>query len=188
MNSEPRGALYFLTGSSGAGKTTLLRRVKATVYRELSAWHIDDFGVPSRGEIERAGGGWAWQLEQARKWAERAQRNRELVVVEGQARPIDILAAANDAALRTVHVTLIDCDHAERQRRLASDRGQAELDALDTYAWAAYLRGQADALGLEVIDTTSATPDAAAAVLAASIARFSELIGAPLRTRRPTTC
>jgi energy-coupling factor transporter ATP-binding protein EcfA2 len=178
--ASPSGALYFLTGSSGAGKTTLLRRVTADVYPTLSAWHIDDFGVPAAEELASAGGGWAWQALQTRRWAARAVRERAFIVVEGQARPTDIFAAAAAEGLRSVHVTLIDCAHAVRRRRLIGERAQPELDTLDMYAWAAYLRGQADALSLEVIDTAGVTVDVSSAALAASIARFAELLGVVL--------
>jgi hypothetical protein len=49
---------------------------------------------------------------------------------------------------------LIECTRAARAARLAA-RGQIELASDDMHAWAAYLRGQADALGLPVIDTTA---------------------------------
>jgi HAMP domain-containing protein len=42
------------------------------------------------------------------------------------------------------------------------------------YAWAAYLRGQADALKLEVIDTTNQGVTESIQELAASIGRFAE--------------
>ena len=124
-------ALYFLTGSSGSGKTTLLRRVVTDIYPALSAGHVDDLGAP----------------QGARAWAARAAAASGpalLVVVEGQERPHVVLAAARDAGLTAVRVVLIDCDHTERRRRLREDRAQPELDHLDMYAWAAYLRGQAD--------------------------------------------
>jgi energy-coupling factor transporter ATP-binding protein EcfA2 len=168
------GALYFITGSSGAGKTTLLRRAAALRPSSWPVFHLDEHGVPSAAELEAAGGGWAWQRVQARRWAERAVRDRTVVVVEGQARPSDILAVAASAGVGAAHVTLIDCDHAARRRSLLEERGQPELDVLDTYAWAAYLRGQADALNLEIIDTTSVPVEVSSAALAASITRFAE--------------
>ena len=173
MESQNVGALYFITGSSGSGKTTLLRAVARIVHPTITARHIDDFGVPSQAELQRAGGGWAWQAGAVRAWAVRARRERAFFVVEGQARPSDVLDAAKAAGLASVHVTLVDCEESERRRRLLTLRDQADLDTLDTYAWAAYLRGQADALSLEVIDTTSADPATSARALAASITRFA---------------
>jgi hypothetical protein len=157
-----RLALYFVTGSSGSGKTTLVRRVVTEVYPALRAFHVDDPGVK----------------DHARAWIEHAAKGpEELLVVEGQERPHVVLAAARDLGIRAVNVVLIDCGHAERRRRLLDERKQPELDRLDVYAWAAYLRGQADALGLEIIDTTEKSVAESANVLAASIGRFARRSG-----------
>lgn len=161
-------ALYFVTGSSGSGKTTLLRRVVAEHYPGLATFHVDALGTTSR----------------ARLWVERAAsadgNDLPLFAVDGQERPHLVLEAARDAGLEHVRVVLIDCTHDERRRRLHEDRNQPELDHLDMYAWAAYLRGQADALGLEVIDTTNQPEDASAKALAASIDRFASSVGVRL--------
>jgi len=144
-----------MTGSSGSGKTTLLRRVVAERYPTLRAGHVDDLGAP----------------QGARAWAELAAAGNAgpLLVVEGQERPHVILEAARDFHRAAVRVVLIDCGHAERR--------QPELDHLDRYAWAAYLRGQADALGLEVLDTTGQDLAQSVAALASSIARFADQQG-----------
>jgi hypothetical protein len=88
-----------------------------------------------------------------------------------------MLEAARAAGLRHFHIVLVDCGHDERRRRLLEERRQPEWDQLDTYAWAAYLRGQADALGLEIIDTTGKPVSESVAMLAASIERFAEHAG-----------
>jgi len=152
-----------MTGSSGSGKTTLLRRVVAERYFTLRAGHVDDLGAP----------------QGARAWAELAAAGNAgpLLVVEGQERPHVILEAARDFHRAAVRVVLIDCGHAERRRRLLDERRQPELDHLDMYAWAAYLRGQADALGLEVLDTTGQDLAQSVAALASSIARFADQQG-----------
>ena len=64
---------------------------------------------------------------------------------------------------------LVECRHEERNERLRGPRAQPELANAQMESWAAYLRGQADALGLERIDTSS-TP------LADSVARLRELV------------
>jgi hypothetical protein len=154
--------LYFITGSPGAGKTTLLKRVVADYYPVLWTGHVDAAGSPGRGT----------------EWVELAARGAAnpspLLVVDGQERPDVMLRAARDAQLRAFDILLIDCDHSERRRRLLEDRAQPELDHRDVYCWAAYLRGQADALGLEVLDTTTQDIPTAARALAQSIARFAE--------------
>lgn len=88
-----------------------------------------------------------------------------------------MLEAARGAGLHHFHMILIDCDHVERRRRLIEDRRQPELDHRDVYCWASYLRGQADALGMEVLDTTGRDVAACTAALANSIARFAQRTG-----------
>ena len=160
-----QSALYFITGSPGAGKTTLLRRVVANYYPRLWTGHVDAAGAPGRG-IE---------------WIELAAHPPEgsppLLVVDGQERPHTMLEASRRAGLAAFHIVLVDCDHGERRRRLLEDRRQPELDNRDVYCWASYLRGQADALGLEVLDTTGRDVATSAAALAQSIARFAERVG-----------
>jgi hypothetical protein len=81
--------------------------------------------------------------------------------------------AARDALARhgvaRGRVVLVDCDHPERNARLCGARGQPELATARMDAWAAYLRGQADALDVPVIDTTGTDPDASLAALHAHV-------------------
>jgi len=53
------------------------------------------------------------------------------------------------------------CAAEERNRRLHVDRKQPELASAQMDTWAAYLKGQADALDLPIIDTTCLVPEAA---------------------------
>jgi len=176
------GALYFMTGSCGSGKSTLLAEVKKEL-PGLSAHHSDDLGVPGVEEmIARFGSGDAWQAHRAREWVRHAADAPGLTVVDGQVRPKLLVDAAREAGIGSARVVLIDCGHAERRRRLLENRVQPELDVLDTYAWAAYLRGQADVLGLEIIDTTGRPLANSAAELRASITRFAAEAGVPLET------
>jgi hypothetical protein len=50
----------------------------------------------------------------------------------------------------------VECEQDEREARLRGPRAQPELVYPQMENWAAYLRGQADALGLDRIDTSSA--------------------------------
>ena len=166
-------ALYFLTGSSGSGKTTLLERVKADVYPEIRALHVDTHQL----------------RHDARGWIEEAltpPSGSPLMVVDAQERPHLLLAAQRELGLERLHILLVDCGHEERRRRLRDERGQPELDVLDMYAWAAYLAGQAHALGLEQLDTTSQTLSESVAQLAASIDRFARSAGVVLTPATPT--
>lgn len=171
------GALYLMTGSCGSGKSTLLAAVKRE-WPNLSAHHSDDLGVPPVEEmVARFGSGDAWQAHRAREWVRHAAAAPGLTVVDGQVRPHFLVDAAREAGIEPVRVVLVDCGHAERRRRLLEHRRQPELDVLDTYAWSAYLRGQADALGLEIIDTTGRPLEESVAELRASIARFASEAG-----------
>lgn len=177
-------AIYFLTGSSGSGKTTLLKGVVKSIYPYLNAHHFDDLGVPTIEEMNAKFGGPAqWQAYNIRQWIKNVIQidSPSLVILDGQARPSVILDAACEIGFSAMHITLIDCSHAERRRRLLEDRKQPELDILDTYAWAAYLHGQADALKLETIDTTETRLERSIQNLANSIERFANEQGIPLK-------
>jgi len=165
--SHAQHALYFLTGSSGSGKSTLLERVKADVYPGLRAMHLDahQLGYDASGWIRAA-------LE--------PPTGSALIVADAQERPSALIEAARSLGLARLHVVLVDCGHAERRRRLLEDRRQPELDTLDMYAWAAYLRGQCDALGLERIDTTDRPLEHSVADLAASLERYARSVGITL--------
>ena len=173
-----KNALYFLTGSSGSGKTTLFRGVISSFFPGLTFYHCDHFGVPSIEEMnDKFGGAEEWQAHHVRQWVRKiAESDSTLTILDSQARPTVIQSAVKDYGLSMLHITLIDCGHEERRRRLLHDRLQPELDHLDMYAWAAYLRGQADALNLEIIDTTSATVEESTKELAQSIKRFSQRV------------
>jgi len=82
---------------------------------------------------------------------------------------------------RSWRVVLADCGHDERNARLHGPRAQPELATRDMDCWAAYLRGQADALGLHVLDT-SRPIDVTVAELAALA---EELAGAADREPQP---
>jgi dephospho-CoA kinase len=153
-------AVYVLTGSSAAGKTTLLKHIRARLPSDIALIHVDDEAI-----------------YEANYWFKAiAQRETALTILDLSLRPTEIIAAAKRYGIALLSIVLIDCDHAERRRRLLEERKQAELDTLDIYAWAAYLRGQADALALEIIDTSTATLGESASILYDSIQRFSEVI------------
>jgi energy-coupling factor transporter ATP-binding protein EcfA2 len=170
-------AFYFLTGSSGSGKTTLLKAVKKTFYPNLPIIHSDAFGVPSIDEMrEKFDGPEEWQAHNVRQLILLASRSprANFTVFDVQARPTVMMEEANQARVSTFHITLLECSNAERRQRFVEDRTQPELDNLDMYAWAAYLRGQVDALKLEIIDTTNLRVMESTLALVRSIARFAE--------------
>ncbi len=152
-----------VTGASGAGKTTLVRALETRALAGVSCHYLDALGIPSAEVMERDyGGGAAWQEATTRIWIERlSSLTNRVAVLDGQTRPSAVRAAFRDAGLDHGAIVLIDCAGGERYRRLAGPRGQPELASEEMDTWAAYLRGQADALDLPIIDTTSLTPEAA---------------------------
>ena len=75
-------------------------------------------------------------------------------MLDGQVRPSDVRVACERLGVRQAQIVLIDGSHAERNARLQGPRAQPELANAEMDCWAAYLRGQADALTLPIISTT----------------------------------
>ena len=95
-------------------------------------------------------------------------------VLDGQTRPSFVFDSAARAASGTVHVVLLDCSADVRAARLRGPRQQPELANVRMDSWAAYLRGQADALDLAVIDTSLLTVSEAADQLEQIVLRLVE--------------
>jgi hypothetical protein len=170
-------AFYFITGSSASGKTTLLKGVINSIFPKLTTYYFDEIGIPTVEEMNNKFGGPAqWQAYNVHKWIERINlsESAEIIVLDGQARPNVILDTARKLEIKSLHITLIDCSHDVRRNRLQKIRNQPELDKLDMYTWAAYLRGQSDALNLEIIDTTDKNIKDSVIELADSIDRFAK--------------
>jgi hypothetical protein len=103
------------------------------------------------------GGGEQWQALTTQEWLVRLAADpdgAEVYVLDGQTRPTFVIMAAERSRIDGVRIVLMDCEPSVRHTRLIDLRGQAELANSQMDCWAAYLRGQADALGLPVIDTT----------------------------------
>jgi len=87
--------------------------------------------------------------------------------------PVAALFAASGAGNSWYpHVVLFDCSAEVRTARLCGTRGQPELATPRMDSWAAYLRGQADALGLPIVDTTKLTIEEAAQQLQELVRRL----------------
>ena len=155
--------ILVVTGASGAGKTTLVRGLEARSLPGVTCHYFDSIGVPSPEVMKRDfGSGMGWQEATTRTWIERLSlRPDRVAVLDGQTRPSAVRAAFRQAGVRRGAIALIDCAAEERNRRLRADRGQPELGSAQMDAWAAYLKGQADALDLPIIDTTCLAPEAA---------------------------
>jgi hypothetical protein len=174
---RPEPAILVLTGASGAGKTTLVAALRARALPGVGCYHFDSVGVPSPEEMTRLfGGGEQWQAAVTEQWIARLLRNDDgvrVAVLDGQTRPSVLKEVLERLGARCWRIVLADCGHAERNARLHGPRGQPELATRDMDCWAAYLRGQADALGLPVLDT-SRPVEAALAELAAMVEELGQ--------------
>lgn len=154
-----RGHVLVVTGASGAGKTAAVQALDARRIPGVRCFFFDSIGVPSAEVMERDyGGGERWQALATADWLARLgglPDNVRVAVLDGQTRPSFVFDAADRAAPRAVHVVLLDCASNVRVARLVGPRQQPGLATAQMDNWAVYLRGQADALNLGVIDTTN---------------------------------
>lgn len=172
-----------VVGASGAGKSTLTRALAALRLPGVVCHHFDTIGVPPPEEIAaNFGDGAAWQAWALDQWVRRLVRNDDgaaLAVLDAQVRPHAALDALRRHGVECGRVVLVDCAYDERNARLRGPRVQPELATPDMDCFAAYMRGQADALGLPVLDTTGRP---AAACLDELRHHCEELLAAPATT------
>lgn len=174
----PQPTIFFITGASASGKTTLLARLARQADLPGASYHFfDSVGIPSPEGMQRDfGGPERWQEHATHRWVDQLLGvPSSLAIIEGSTRPQFILAAFERAKVVRGEVLLLDCGLEERRRRLQIDRAQPELANFHMFAWAAYLRGQADALGLPILDTTDLDLADACQRLAERIRQFASL-------------
>jgi len=151
MNKPRPPAILVLTGASGAGKTTLILK-------------LNELGIPGvkgincdRAKIETEADPADRQAAILRYWLShltQPESGIELAVLDTQIRPHRALEVLNEAAIEYSQIALVDCNPDKRNKRLHMHRAQPELANPRMDCWAAYLRGQADALNLPIIDTS----------------------------------
>jgi hypothetical protein len=149
-----------VTGASGVGKTAAVAALDARSSTGVRCFHFDTIGVPPADAMARDfGSAEGWQAFATAQWLDQLDRLGDdvlVAVLDAQTRPSFVIAATrHEPRRRGVRMVLLDCDRAERERRLRILRRQPALVNDEMTAWAAYLRGQADALQLPVIDTSS---------------------------------
>ena len=163
-----------VTGASGAGKTAAVERLEARGHPHVSCHYFDSIGIPSVAVMRRDfGGPERWQAWATRLWIERLSGNAEegvVSVLDSQTRPSFVLEALAESpvAAPATRIVLLDCSAAVRRHRLL-ERGHPELASDRMESWAAYLRAEADDLGLRVVDTSDLSIDAVADVLEAEV-------------------
>jgi len=165
-------AILFVIGGSGAGKTSAVAELAARHLPDVRCFFFDRIGVPSAEVMTRDyGGGEQWQAHATREWVNRltSDRHRGVAVLDGQTRPSFISAAVADVGGLHTQMVLLDCSVEVRAIRLA-DRGQPELATAQMNNWAAYLRGQAEALNLPLVNTSALSIAEVADVLAQQVA------------------
>ncbi|HEX9892312.1 MAG TPA: AAA family ATPase [Gemmatimonadales bacterium] len=158
MTAESGYSILVVTGASGAGKTTLVQALADRRLPGVHCYFFDSIGVPSvERMIAEFGSPEAWQTAMTGDWVRRLAANPDrarLAVLDGQVRPSAVRAAFLEHRVARGEILLLDCSHEVRDARLRQQRQHPELASRNMTAWAAYLRGQADALGLPILDTT----------------------------------
>ena len=145
--------ILILTGASGAGKTTLMHKLNELEIPGVEGFNCDRVLEEVRGSSDKTD----LQAKVLRYWTSKLGRERtqlSLAVLDTQIAPHRALEVLNESKISRSQIVLVDCEPVERNRRLCNERRQPELANAQMDCWAAYLRGQADALNLPIIDTS----------------------------------
>ena len=146
-------AILVLTGASGSGKTTLILNLNELAIPGVEGINCDRVKI----EVPETADSSDLQAEILRYWASQLTQektNVELAVLDTQIRPHRAQEVLSQAGIVNTRIVLVDCDPVKRNERLRTARKQPELANPQMDCWAAYLRGQADALNLPIIDTS----------------------------------
>lgn len=151
-------AILILTGASGAGKTTLTLKLNELAIPGVKGINCDRVKI-ERDETADSADHQADILRYWISYLSQPETGIELAVLDTQIRPHRALEVLSQAAIDYAQIVLVDCDPVKRNERLHMDRSQPELASERMDCWAAYLRGQADALKLSIIDTSNDSID-----------------------------
>lgn len=158
IEPEARHRLLVLTGASGSGKTAIVQYIRAHALGEAELLHFDDAGIPSLDKMCRLDGTTATSQRRAmHDWIRHVASTHltlRPVLLEGSVRLSFIREACVENGIDDAHIVLIDCDEKTRAHRLTTLRGQPELVNDDLRNWAAYLREEAKAQHVPVVDTS----------------------------------
>jgi RNase adaptor protein for sRNA GlmZ degradation len=150
-------SFVILTGASGSGKTSLARQVQRRYPLGVDVFFFDSIGVPPAEQMVRDfGSGEAWQRAMTQAWIARISQNRtraKPTLFEGQMRIAFVSEALGAAGVAEARIILVDCNDDVRVTRLKGNRNQPELADTTMMNWAKYLRREAQAAGIDILDT-----------------------------------
>lgn len=161
-------AIVVLTGASGSGKTSLVGKLNELAIPGVEGINCDRVKIDlsdTAGPSDRQAGVlsyWITKFDQDKS-------NVRLAVLDTQIRPHIAIEVLGQAGVENSQIVLVDCDPVLRNERLHKERQQPELASAQMDCWAAYLRGQADALSLSIIETGKASLDESVKTLAAIV-------------------
>lgn len=158
-------AVLILTGASGSGKTTLTRAIEALKLPGVACINCDSIYYNLPDEV-RSDGETAQDaiLEHWLKYI-LTEPAIDIAILDTQIRPHKANRMLRKLSLVRHQIVLVECEHFKREARLCGPRAQPELANPQMESWAADLRGQADALGLAIIDTSEASVSTSSARL-----------------------
>ena len=162
-------AVIVITGASGAGKTTLTRAIGSLELPGVACFQCDSIYYELPDEVRSDGE--AAQDAILKYWLKHvlAEPAIKTAILETQIRPHKAKRVLRVFGIEVHQIVLVECEHFEREARLVGPRGQPELASPQMENWAAYLRGQADAMELAIIDTSKAP-------MSSSLARLREIV------------
>jgi hypothetical protein len=170
MANKP--AILVLTGASGAGKTALITKLNEFAIPGVEGINCDRVNIPETADPSDR------QAEILRYWITKFSKEKtklQLAVLDTQIRPHLAREVLDQAGVMRSQIVLVDCDPDVRNERLRDERKQPELANPRMDCWAAYLRGQADALGLPIIETSNASLDESVKTLEVIFNKLLEL-------------
>ncbi len=144
-----------ITGASGVGKTTALKALAETLAdnQQVKIFHFDDMGMPNWDEVPDTV---KWQEEATVAWIDKlvkiARTEKVHILFEGSTDFRFYIQGFEKNDYNDYKLFLFDCSEETMKNRLIQ-RGQAELYQPQMVGWLNYLRREALAQEIEIINT-----------------------------------